>query len=219
MCAIVRDELKNPAGGIERFIQSYIPFVDNAIIVDTGSIDGTREKLDELSSQYDNLYIFDRKFKGYADARNYSLEKARTKWILCLDVDELITSENPENSWRDIKLTLKENSDSEVFKLDILNLYPDGNFGNVPCWKYRLFKNKKELKFFNNIWESLNTDSYAKFLSNVKVYHFLPSREALSKKNYDWSNATNNFRKNNSPSKVSGFQEWKEYNPQRDNYF
>ena len=43
LCAIVRDEMMNPAGGIADFVDSTVPFVEQAVIVDTGSLDGTRQ--------------------------------------------------------------------------------------------------------------------------------------------------------------------------------
>src|SRR3989338_10813740 len=78
LCAIVRDELMNPAGGIENFVRLNVPFVEEAIIVDTGSIDGTREALEELQVQYPNLRVVDHKFDGFANSRNVSLKQAKT---------------------------------------------------------------------------------------------------------------------------------------------
>jgi len=57
LCAIVRDELINPAGGIEDFVRSTAPFVGRMTIVDTGSKDGTREKLRGLQKGYPSLNI------------------------------------------------------------------------------------------------------------------------------------------------------------------
>lgn len=47
LCSIVRDELMNPAGGIKDFMECIVPYVERAVIVDTGSLDGTREVLEE----------------------------------------------------------------------------------------------------------------------------------------------------------------------------
>src|SRR3989338_11169897 len=73
LCAIVRDELMNPAGGIENFVRLNVPHVEEAVIVDTGSVDGTREKLEELREQYPHMKVFDHPFDGFANSRNYSL--------------------------------------------------------------------------------------------------------------------------------------------------
>ena len=71
ICAIVRDEIMNAAKGIVDFVESTVPFVEEAVIVDTGSKDGTREALEELSAVYPNLRVLDRPFDDYASSRNY----------------------------------------------------------------------------------------------------------------------------------------------------
>jgi len=90
LCAIVRDEKMNPAGGVERFLRCHLPYVEEAVVVDTGSVDGTREILDQMTKEFSHLKVYDTKFEGFAQARNVSLEKVKTKWALVLDADELI---------------------------------------------------------------------------------------------------------------------------------
>ncbi len=91
---IVRDEENNPAGGIERNLKVILPHVKKAVIVDTGSIDNTREILEVLKKDYPHLEVYDRKFDDFTSSRNYSLSKVRTRKILILDADELLTSED-----------------------------------------------------------------------------------------------------------------------------
>ena len=79
LCAIVRDEMINPAGGIVDFVDSTVPFVEQAVILDTGSVDGTKEALEELNSKYPNLTVAHDKFRGYAQSRNQALGLVETK--------------------------------------------------------------------------------------------------------------------------------------------
>ena len=67
---IVRDELMNPAGGILSMLNQHINSFSNVVVLDTGSVDGTRELLEHLSGQYSHLKLYDGRFKGYAHARN-----------------------------------------------------------------------------------------------------------------------------------------------------
>jgi len=64
-----------------------ISFADEIIVVDSYSIDGTVEKLSELS----NVKIFQRKFTNFSEQRNFAIEQASYDWILFIDADERIT--------------------------------------------------------------------------------------------------------------------------------
>ncbi len=91
LCAIVRDEIMNCAGGIVDFINSTVPYVEEAIVVDGLSTDGTREALEGLKLKYPHLQVFDRQFRTFPEQRNYSLDLASKDYALILDADELLT--------------------------------------------------------------------------------------------------------------------------------
>jgi glycosyltransferase involved in cell wall biosynthesis len=78
---IVKDEEHQLAACLES-----IAWVDEIIVVDTGSKDGTVE----LARRYTpNLYEIE--FEGYGHAKSYGLEMASSEWILSLDADERIS--------------------------------------------------------------------------------------------------------------------------------
>lgn len=224
LCSIVRDEKINPAGGIQRFVESHVPFVEEAVIVDTGSLDGTREILEELESQYPNLRIYDVKFKGFAHARNYSLKKVKTKYSLVLDADELICHENPYNGWEPIKEFLEESNDS-CFGIDIMNVHSNGEeLWNLSCWNARLFTTENT-KFHRYLYEDHNKITFKFLIPDTSIKHFLPEKNALKykKDNFYAGTIPKSFRKNiiktgKAPSQIKGFEQWKSYNPSRDNY-
>lgn len=82
LCMIVRNEAQN----IELALKSASAFVDEIIIVDTGSTDNTPE----LCRKYtDKLYHFTW-CDDFSAARNESLKYATKEWILVLDADEIL---------------------------------------------------------------------------------------------------------------------------------
>lgn len=83
---IVRDS----ASTIKRAIQSVKNFVDEIIIVDTGSTDNTVEIAREMGAQ---VYHFDW-IDDYSAARNFALEKSTGEWIFWLDDDEWVDEDN-----------------------------------------------------------------------------------------------------------------------------
>lgn len=225
LCAIVRDEKTNTAGGIRRFVESHVPYVESAIIADTGSVDGTRQILEGLQAEYPNLKVIDIPFEGYATSRNKALMHVETRRALMLDADELITHETPKNYWNVLAEEIIKGDKLNIFHIDILNLLPNGNSWYIPSSGERLFK--KGQRFRGKIWEIINP-FYDKNLAGMHIYHFLPSIEALKMKEINFYGDTcgdfgRTFKRRIiegriCPSQIEGFQEWKKYNPQRDKY-
>ena len=79
-CIITKNEEKN----IQRCIASYKDFVDEIILVDTGSTDNTVNLAKALGAK---TYFFEW-CDDFSAAKNYALEQATGDWIIFLDADE-----------------------------------------------------------------------------------------------------------------------------------
>ncbi len=66
-----------------------IDFADEIIVIDSFSTDGTLKKLEA----FPQVSVIKRKFKNFADQRNFAIEQANYEWILFIDADERITPE------------------------------------------------------------------------------------------------------------------------------
>ncbi|MGL5764656.1 MAG: glycosyltransferase, partial [Sarcina sp.] len=88
LCMIVRDEEKT----LERCLNSVKEFIDEIILIDTGSIDETKQ----IGGMF-GAKIFDYKWEeNFAKARNYSFSKASGDYILWLDGDDYVMKEEKE---------------------------------------------------------------------------------------------------------------------------
>ncbi len=84
LCIIIKNEVDL----LERCINSAKNIVNEIIVVDTGSTDGSIALANKLGcSVYSFKWIND-----FSVARNFSIEKATNDWIFILDADEYITS-------------------------------------------------------------------------------------------------------------------------------
>ena len=84
LCMIV----KNEESCLDRCLKSVSTFVDEIIIVDTGSTDNTID----IARRY-IARVFEIPWEDdFAAARNISLQYAEKDWILILDADEEIDS-------------------------------------------------------------------------------------------------------------------------------
>ncbi|MBM3247524.1 glycosyltransferase, partial [Candidatus Pacearchaeota archaeon] len=217
LCAIVRDEMINPAqlpgkSGIRSFVESHVPYVEQAVIVDTGSVDGTRQELEQLQAEFPNLKVQYAKFEGYAQARNLSIDLAETPRVLVLDADEVIT---PKYFSRLLNW-LQNSPDGKTgnaFSLDFFEVVKGitSAFGHNP----RLFDKREDRRYFSGDWKyellgesrlgipQVSVKSLHVPNTACRVYHFLPKNLDHLQLKLDWYNTTS---PRSAPSKFGNFE-------------
>ncbi len=77
----------NEADRISRCLES-LSFCDEIVVVDSGSMDGTRE----IARKYTQTVI-EQDFLGYVKQKNFALERAKNDWVVFLDADEALSPE------------------------------------------------------------------------------------------------------------------------------
>jgi len=82
---------KNGGASLIRCIKSVKPFVDEIVVVDTGSEDATKFIADKLGTK---VIEYPYKSFSYKDAKNFAIDNAIGDWILSIDTDEVL-------SWKD----------------------------------------------------------------------------------------------------------------------
>jgi len=139
---IVKDEEEI----LENFLDSVKGFVDEVVIVDTGSSDSTKEIAKRFTSK-----VFDFEWDDdFSKARNFSISKATKEWILVLDVDEKIDKKDIIK----MKDIIKENKKDVLGYRLIQETYSDSKVVGVRgiC---RLFKNDERIRFVYPIHETV----------------------------------------------------------------
>src|SRR5436190_450999 len=86
LCLIVRDGERSLAAALH----SARPFMDEMVVVDTGSVDGSREIARQMGAR---LYEFPW-CDDFSAARNYSLDQATGDWIFWMDADDILPPES-----------------------------------------------------------------------------------------------------------------------------
>ncbi|AJW45785.1 glycosyltransferase family 2 protein [Ralstonia mannitolilytica] len=77
---------KNEAHNVRACLES-VSWCDRAIIVDSGSTDGTVELARSFGAE---VFVTD-SWPGFGPQKNFALSKADTEWVLSLDADERVT--------------------------------------------------------------------------------------------------------------------------------
>ncbi|MDP7195139.1 MAG: glycosyltransferase [SAR202 cluster bacterium] len=202
---IVRDELMNPAGGILSMLNQHIDYFSNIVVMDTGSVDGTRELLEYLSGQYPHLTVYDQRFRGFAHARNKLGKKIKTKYVLALDADEMLFGK----ALLRIPTFLEEHSDFDVIEFNFINISPGVPNSNGHGWKGR-FYNPKNISFKGFIWENHDNEP-GLICTGAQIHHFLPKPYDVLKKRRNWHDVIYSKHRlaKKSPVEFKNFKDWK----------
>ncbi|WP_123042214.1 TPR domain-containing glycosyltransferase [Cohnella candidum] len=146
LCMIVKNEEKVLA----RCLDSVQGYVDEIIVVDTGSSDSTKEIASRYTEHvYDFTWIND-----FAIAKNEAVRRATSKWILVLDADEYLDPDKKD----ELRGMLSELDASQPlgFVLPIFNLVESVNSGKfIESTAVRLFTNLPTVYFDRPIHEQV----------------------------------------------------------------
>jgi glycosyltransferase involved in cell wall biosynthesis len=91
-----------------------VAWADEIIVVDSQSQDRT---VDIALRFTDRIFI--RKWKGYADGKQFALEQAAHDWVLSIDADERVSPELKN----EIQAVLQQNTDHSGFKIPRQNYF------------------------------------------------------------------------------------------------
>jgi len=163
LCMIIKDEEKV----LERCLTSVKDYVDEIVIVDTGSKDNSITISKKFTDKVFNFVWKD----DFSEARNFAASKANGEWILVLDADEYVEPENLKETIRKLKNGKEK---YEMYTVNIVNFIGEQG-GNTAQHKHtRLYKNNKTIKFSRSIHEQLvqnPLDFKGMAESNLIVYH------------------------------------------------
>lgn len=114
---------KNEAEYLKWSIESFLPYVDELIIVDDQSTDGTLDIINDFAQKHRKVRLVQGVYNGKkADQRNEYLKHATGKWIFCPDGDEVYTTDQMMQltmHWRD------ESSDALFHGFRLQNFWKD----------------------------------------------------------------------------------------------
>lgn len=179
LCMIVKNE-ENTLG---RCLESVKDIVDEIIIVDTGSTDNTIK----IAEKYGAKIFFYKWDNSFANARNYSLSKASKDWILIMDADDELRSEDKDKV---LKLINDENNKLNAYFGETLSY--SGDFADYNIYSnlnIRFIKNGKGYKFLGDIHEQIIPGSEDKDkktifgIADIKFYHYGYLSETVNNKN------------------------------------
>ena len=152
-----------------------VAWADEIVVVDSFSKDNTVEIAREYTDK-----IYQRKFAGFGEQKNFALSKASGDWILSIDADERVTSELQE----EIRKTLTNPGTSGYYMRR--KSYFAGKWikhcGWWPDYILRLFRRERGRFSDRLVHEAIHVDGPTAKLKNPLEHHRASSISYLIKK-------------------------------------
>jgi len=147
LCMIVRDNART----IRPCLESIRPWVDEMVVVDTGSKDETPRIAEELGAQVFHFPWCD----SFSIARNESLRHARGRWLFWMDSDDII----PPECGRRLRDLIRQAVDPKVLGF-VMQVHCPGpgnsNEAEITVVDHvKLFRNRPDLRFDGRIHEQI----------------------------------------------------------------
>ena len=185
---IVKDE----AEFIEKCIKSIYEYVDEIVVVDTGSKDRTKEIVEKFKyclpdqKVWDKVQLYDFEWcDDFSAARNFANEKATGDWLLSVDADEVITGlrnirDKLNHPYQGIRINTRNYTDKTTSTGWIPNIgeYEQEVYsGWFPSEKVRLWRNDPRVKFEFPVHEVVENSIYFLGYSiitdySIQVHHY-----------------------------------------------
>ena len=156
---------KNEADRIGRLIKS-VEFVNEVLVVDSGSIDGTQEVCKKLGAK-----VVFHEWAGYAAQKQFAMDCTTSEWILNLDADEEIS----DSLAREMQQAIKNaEPDVSAFSMPRLSRYLGKwikHGGWYPDRKVRLVRRGKGMWKGEGLHEKLIVNGKIKQLSEPILHY------------------------------------------------
>lgn len=152
---------KNEEKLLPQCLQSVRDYIDEIIVVDTGSTDRTVEIAKNFGAEvYHHLWE-----ASFSKHRNQSISYARGEWLLMLDADEELKKGSGE-------VLRKAVGDKDIDSIDVTNISFFNN-GSSEAWinQRRVFRNKPDIFYEGIVHEQLVGTTRCKRYP-IYIYHY-----------------------------------------------
>ena len=159
---IAQDE----ADRITNTIESVIDIVDEVVVIDSGSTDGTQDLARQLGCK-----VFFNKWKGYGPQKRFGEDCAKNEWLLNLDADEYLSDQIKSEI---LQIFDDNNNHYNFFSMKVTPIYPNWKRPRIFSASHECVRlyNKRFGRFSNSpVHDSVETNNSKIFYFKNHVYH------------------------------------------------
>ena len=154
--------VKNEEEVLERCLSSIKEFVDEIIIVDTGSTDRTKQVAKKFT---DKIYDFEWE-NDFSKARNFAFQFASSDYIMWLDADDVV----PLESLKKLLKLKEEINNVDVYMLKYNTSFDEFNNPIFSFYRERIIKNDGSFVWSGFIHEAIAPHGEIKYL-DIAIEH------------------------------------------------
>ncbi|GIM45648.1 hypothetical protein DNHGIG_11970 [Collibacillus ludicampi] len=157
---------RNASRTIQRCLASLQEAVDEVVVIDSGSTDGTVE----IAQRFPKVRVFPFTWcDDFSAARNFGLTQIQSRWVFWVDADEYLHPEDPD-SVREIASVLDTYEPTPLVHVSIWNLTGQTvtRSDHVP----RMFPLRGNLRFFGRVHEQIGPSEGNRY-TDLKTHDFL----------------------------------------------
>jgi len=147
LCMIVRDSRRT----LRACLESVKPWVDEMIVVDTGSQDDTKQIARSLGARVHEFPWCD----DFSAARNESLRYATGEWVFWMDADDTIDPKNGGRLQSLVRRNHPEKTLGHVLQVHCPGGQDDGDEGLTVVDHVKVFRNRPNLRFEGRVHEQI----------------------------------------------------------------
>ncbi|MBU8869698.1 MAG: glycosyltransferase family 2 protein [Gemmatimonadales bacterium] len=151
LCMIVKNESET----VKKCLNSVRNLVDEMVVVDTGSSDGTQEIVQKMGARL----IQSTWENDFSRARNQAIDNAKGRWILILDADEYLLPEGISA----VRILLKRNTKKQetpatAFRLIQKSALVENETSGITAHQVRIFPNNPAIRYRGPVHEQVESN-------------------------------------------------------------
>lgn len=160
---------KNEEKNIEKCLEKIKTKANEIIIIDSFSTDKTKDIVNNINDN-SNIVFREVLWQGYGKTKNIGINLAKSKWILSLDADEILT----DDLIREIEFVIKKSCDVSGYYIPRTLFFcnkPIRYGGVYPDYQLRLFKKGKGLFNNSSVHEKLVLEGKTGYLKHSMLHY------------------------------------------------
>lgn len=158
-CMIVKNEAKV----LSRCLESIKNYVDEIVVVDTGSTDRTVEIAESYGARvYHHLWE-----DNFSKHRNQSIGYTGSDWIFIIDADEELMPESGE----EIQRAIQVDDDVDSILITVESDFDEGRGTSVHN-SIRLFRNNNRIRYKGRVHNDIVGEQNPKYAPKARIFHY-----------------------------------------------